>query len=63
LVLDVVYPIERADIERSRRLVLDAPRLSARDAIHVAVMQRRDVGRIMSFDRAFDIVPGIRRLG
>jgi predicted nucleic acid-binding protein len=61
--VDVVYPIEHADVERARRLVLRAPRLSARDAIHVAVMQGRDVGRVMSFDRGFDAVPGIERLG
>jgi len=36
--------------------------LSARDAIHVAVMQGRDVGRILSFDAAFDGIPGIIRL-
>src|SRR5262245_18710178 len=56
-VTDVVYPIDLADVERARRLVLTTPRLSARDALHVAVMQGRDIGRIMSFDRAFDGVP------
>ena len=61
-VTDVVYPIELADIERARRIVLPTPRLSPRDALHVAVMQGRDIGRIMSFDRAFDGVPGIVRL-
>jgi uncharacterized protein len=61
-VADVVYPIELADIERARRLVLTTPRLSARDALHVAVMQGRDIGRIMSFDQVFDSVPGIVRV-
>jgi predicted nucleic acid-binding protein len=61
--VDVVYPIEYADVERARRIVLGTPRLSARDAIHVAVMQGRDIGQIMSFDRGFDVVPGIERLG
>jgi len=61
--VDVIYPIEVVDVERARRIVVGAPRLSARDAIHVAVMQRRDVGQVMSFDQAFDIVPGIERLG
>jgi hypothetical protein len=60
---DVVYPIEHADVERARRIVLGKPRLSARDAIHVAVMQSRDIGRVMSFDRGFDAVPGIERIG
>jgi len=61
--VDVIYPIEVVDVERARRIVVGAPRLSARDAIHVAVMQRRDVGQVMSFDQAFDVVPGIERLG
>jgi predicted nucleic acid-binding protein len=43
--------------------VVRTPRLSARDAIHVAIMQGRDIGRIMSFDPAFDVVTGIERIG
>jgi len=61
-VVDVVYPIERTDVERAGRILKTTPRLSARDAIHVAVMQGRDVGRILSFDAAFDGIPGIVRL-
>jgi len=34
-------------------------RMSARDAVHVAVMQRRGVTEIMTFDRGFDGIPGI----
>ena len=60
---DVVFPIEFADVDRARRLLLTTKGLSARDAIHLAVMQARDVGTIMSFDRAFDGLPGIVRLG
>lgn len=62
-VVDVVYPIERADVERARRLMRTATRLSARDALHVAVMQAHDVGQILSFDRGFDGIPGIERIG
>ncbi len=61
-VVDVVFPIERTDIERARRLLRTTPRLSARDAVHLAVMQGRDVGRILSFDSVFDGIPGIVRL-
>ena len=60
-VVDEVLPIDLTDVQRARRL-LASPGLSARDAIHVAVMQRHDIGRIMSFDQAFDLVPGIERL-
>jgi predicted nucleic acid-binding protein len=61
-VVDVVYPIERADVERARRLLHTTPALSARDAVHIAVMQSRDIGRILSFDTGFDGIPGIIRL-
>jgi uncharacterized protein len=62
-VADEVYPIELVDIEHAKR-VLDGTRLlSARDALHVAVMRRREVTRIMSFDAGFDAVPGLARLG
>jgi predicted nucleic acid-binding protein len=59
---DVIYSITAADVDRARRLLATTPRLSARDALHVAVMQAHDVGRIMSFDRGFDGIPGIERI-
>jgi uncharacterized protein len=61
-VVDEVVPIERVDVEQAKRVLDGTPRLSARDALHVAVMHRREVGRIMSFDSGFDAVPGIERL-
>jgi predicted nucleic acid-binding protein len=61
--VDETFPIEYPDVERARRLVLSGARLSARDAIHVAVMQGRDIGRVMSFDRGLDGIPGIERIG
>jgi predicted nucleic acid-binding protein len=62
-VVDVVYPIERADVERARTLIDRTPQLSARDAIHVAVMRRHDVDQVMSFDRGFDAIAGMERIG
>ena len=62
-IVDVVYPIERADVERARRLLLTTPTLSARDAVHIAVMQGRDVSRILTFDVGFGSIPGIVRVG
>lgn len=60
-IVDAVLPVELADVERARAL-LSGDFLSARDAIHVAVMQRHGISRVMSFDRAFDAVPGIVRV-
>src|SRR5690349_8884790 len=57
-IVDDVFDIGRADVLAAKRLVLTATGLSARDAIHVAVMQRRDIGSIATFDRGFDAIPG-----
>jgi len=61
-IVDVVYPIERGDVERARRLLATTATLSARDAVHIAVMQGRDIGRILTFDAGFDDIPGIARI-
>jgi predicted nucleic acid-binding protein len=60
-IVDEVYPIELEDVERARHIVTTS-RLSARDAVHLAVMQRRGIGRILTFDRGFDGIPGLTRL-
>ncbi len=60
-VVDEVLAIELADVERARSFVLGAARLSARDALHAAVMAREGIERIMTFDTGFDRVPGVRR--
>jgi len=59
-VVDEVYPIELLDVTRARDIVLSS-RLTARDAIHVAIMQRHGIARIMTFDDDFTEVPGIGR--
>jgi predicted nucleic acid-binding protein len=60
-VVDEVFPIELRDVERSRDLLLASPTLSARDALHVSVMERRSVARILTFDAGFDGLPGVVR--
>lgn len=59
---DEVYPIESADVQRARDVMMGVSRLSARDALHVAVMQRHRVERVMSFDAGFDAVGWIERV-
>lgn len=61
-VVDEVYPVERADVEKAAEVLAGRLRISARDALHVAVMARRQVKRILSFDSGFDGVPGIERI-
>jgi hypothetical protein len=61
--IDEVYPIEERDVMRASEIALSERRLSARDALHIAVMERYRVKRILSFDTDFDGWPGIQRLG
>jgi predicted nucleic acid-binding protein len=61
-VVDDVFPVELADLERAKNLLLPAQRLSARDALHLAVMQRHRIAAIMSYDTGFDGLTGVRRL-
>jgi predicted nucleic acid-binding protein len=56
----VVHPVTLADTNRARDLVAEQ-RLSARDAVHAAVMLNRGVEWIATFDADFERVPGIRR--
>jgi hypothetical protein len=61
--VDEVFPIDERDAQRAKEIVLSTSELSARDAIHVAVMERHGVTSILSFDRGFDACPGVRRIG
>jgi hypothetical protein len=60
--VDEVFPISLADVQRAKEIVLGTAELSARDAIHAAVMESHGIGEIVSFDRGFDALQGIRRL-
>lgn len=61
--VDEVYSVTLSDVQRAKEILLETERLSARDALHLAVMEREGVDRIMSFDTGFDIVPAITRVG
>ena len=61
-VVDEVLAIDHAILERAKRIVFGHGRLSARDALHLAVMEQHGIDRILSFDTGFDGFPGITRL-
>jgi predicted nucleic acid-binding protein len=61
-VIDEVFSVDRPAVERAREIVLGHQGLSARDAVHLAVMHIHGVKKILSFDRGFDGFPGISRL-
>jgi uncharacterized protein len=58
----VVFSATLADTDRARDLLGATAGLSARDAVHAAVMLNNDVEWVATFDAGFDRVPGIRRL-
>lgn len=62
-IVDDVLPVDAAVVERAKAVVLARSQFSARDAIHAAVMAEHGITRILSFDRGFDGLPGIERLG
>src|SRR5690242_12601537 len=61
-IVDEVFPVEQGTIEGAKQIVLGYRHVSARDAIHLAVMDQRNVEQILSFDSGFDSFPTIRRL-
>jgi uncharacterized protein len=62
-VVDHVYAVEAVDLERAKTLLLGVTPLSARDAVHAAIMERHGITSIMTFDTGFDHVTWIERLG
>jgi len=62
-IVDEVFPIEAADVEQAKTVLAGSRRLSARDALHIAIMERHGIDRILSFDTGFDTRPGIVRIG
>ena len=61
-VVDEVLPITIADVQRAKEIVNGGRRQSARDAIHLATMERHRIARIMTFDSGFDGHPGVTRI-
>lgn len=61
-VVDDVLAVDRDDLERAKQLVLQYPTLPVRVALHAAVMQQHGIETLVSFDTAFERVPGLTRL-
>ena len=62
-VVDEVLAVDLEAVHRAKEIVLARPRLTARDAIHLAVMEGHGIEEILSFDHHLDGQPGVRRLG
>lgn len=61
-IADEIYPVDLLAAKRAKEIVMGHRQVSARDALHLAVMEQHDIERILSFDSGFDGFPGIARL-
>lgn len=61
-IVDDVLPITVDDVEVAKSIVLADTRLSARDAIHLAVMAAHGISRVMTFDAGFEGRRGVERI-
>jgi predicted nucleic acid-binding protein len=61
-VVDQVLTVDVAVVQRAKQIVLGYRQLSARDAVHLSVMEQNGIERILSFDSGFDAFPRVTRL-
>lgn len=61
-IVDEVLSVDHSIVEAARQIVLGYRQLSARDAVHLAVMKQHGIRSILSFDVGLDAFPGIARL-
>lgn len=61
-VIDQVISVDEGIALKAKDLVLQYSDLSARDALHAAVIQAHSIPTLLTFDRGFDRIPGIQRI-
>ena len=61
-VTDQVFPVDLIATNRAKDIVMGRASISARDAVHLAIMEQHGIERIASFDQGLDGFPGIMRL-
>ncbi len=61
-IADNILTFGMLEIRAARSLIDFVKGISARDALHVAVMRKAGVHRILSFDSGFDSIPEIERI-
>ena len=60
-IFPMVLPVTVDVLDAARGLLDKAAGISARDALHAAVVETYDLDGICSYDRGFDRLPGLRR--
>lgn len=62
-VIDELYTVTEEDCLKAKDLLFAYPDLSSRDAVHAANMHRIKLDTILSFDKGFDRLPHLKRIG
>ena len=60
--VDDVFAVEKSDVIRAAEIAQHRASFSARDAVHIAVMEHHGIQSILSFDADFDRWPGLKRI-
>ena len=61
-IVRIALPINKPHVLRAREFLNTVTTISARDALHLAVMEDTGITRILSYDRGFAGIPGIERI-
>lgn len=61
-VIPTMFAVEAEDLDEARRLMDAYPRANARDLVHLAVMIRRNIKTIVSYDSDFDSFKEVTRV-
>ena len=54
-----VFPITRTDVDTAREIAARYAAVSARDCLHLAIMETHRIRRVLTFDRGFSTCPGV----
>jgi predicted nucleic acid-binding protein len=61
-IADQIFPVDAAAAGRAKEIVMGHRQISARDALHLAIMEEHGIEQILSFDAGFEGYPGIKRV-
>jgi predicted nucleic acid-binding protein len=61
-IFDIVYPITAEILDHARVLLDSHAGVSARDALHAAVVISGGLDALCSYDQGFDVIPEVQRI-
>ena len=61
-IVDRTFEFGMDEVNAAKELLLTVDGLSARDALHIVVMKASGITKILSLDKGFDVVTGIKRI-